>query len=125
VQLWFSSVPLLKLTDSFSKTALLNFVDDRLESAPASSPRVREESVELSGAGVEPARRRVGRTDCAFTLATQKDSGGVWRIMVSRPLATPFRLDTRYGAGLAGLPFPEETPAPRPAQEPSKGAVKK
>ena len=105
-QLWFSSVPMLRLTDASSKTASLELVDDRFESAPLSSPSDHTQSVELSASGVEPGKRRVARADCDFTLAPQKDSAGVWRILVSRRGTKPFRLDTRYGAGLAGLPFP-------------------
>ena len=120
-QLWFSSVPMLKLTDASSKTALLEFVDDRLEAAPLSPPSGHAQSVELSGFGVEPGKQRVARADCDFTLAPRKDSGGVWRIMVSRPGAKAFHLDTRFGAGLAGLPFPSEAPTRKRAGEPNAG----
>jgi hypothetical protein len=39
----------------------------------------------------------------------------------SHPQTKPFRLNTRYGAGLAGLPFPNEATPLRPAEELNAG----
>lgn len=118
VQLWFSTTPVLKVTDASSNTSWLALVDDRLESA-GSAPRSRGEFVEVSGSGVEPGKRQVTRASCGFALATQKDATGLLRIVVSRPQNKPFTLDARYGAGLAGLPFPDKASPPRPASEQS------
>lgn len=115
VQLWFSSAPMLSVTDSSTKTVLLKLTDDRLDTALGALPPGRAESVELSVLGVEPAQRRVARAHCGFTLGPQKDSGGVWRIMVSCPKNKTFRLNTRYGAGLTGLPFPNTASPPQSA----------
>ena len=110
VQLWFSSAPALRLTDASSHTSVLALVEGRLESAPAWADRLRGGFVETSGTGVEPGKRKLAKTNCGFALATERDSTGLWHIVVSRPGGKSFRLDTRYGAGLAGLPFPDGTP---------------
>ncbi|HEX7509243.1 MAG TPA: hypothetical protein VF550_20895 [Polyangia bacterium] len=110
VKLWLSSAPTLRVTDASSHATVLTLVDDRLEPAPAWAQRWRGESVEASGAGVEPGKRRVAKKNCGFRLASEKDSTGRWHIVVSRPGSKSFSLDARYGAGLAGLPFPDGTP---------------
>ena len=119
VQLWFSSAPALRVTDASSHTTVLALVEDRLESAPGWADRLRGEFVEASGSGVEPGKRRVDKKNCELALAMEKDSTGQWHIVVSRPGSKSFRLDTRYGAGLAGLPLPDGTP--RPGLEPTTG----
>jgi hypothetical protein len=118
VRLWFSAAPVLKVTDASSNTGWFALVDDRLKSA-GSEPRSRGEFVELSASGVEPGKRRVTGASCGFTLATQKDPTGLLRIVVSRPRHKPFTLDARYGAGLAGLPFPDSASTPRRPSEQS------
>ena len=112
VQLWFSSAPALRVTDASSHTSVLTLVEDRLESAPAWADRLRGELVEASGAGVAPSKRKVAKPHCGFALAMERESSGQWYIVVARPGNKSFRLDTRYGAGLAGLPFPDGTPGP-------------
>jgi len=122
VQLWFAATPALKVTDASSNTSVLVQVDDRFEAASVPTARFLGESVEVSGLGVEPGRLRVARANCGFTLASQKDFAGLWHVVVSRPGNKPFNLDTRYGAGLAGLPFPDGASPPPPA--PRQGTVK-
>jgi hypothetical protein len=118
VQLWFATAPALKVTDVSSNTTLLALVDDRLESASPAT-RSRGEFVEVTGSGVEPGKRRVARAHCRFQLTSQKDSTGLWRVLVSRFGSKPFTLDARYGAGLAGLPFPDGSSPQEPASEQS------
>jgi hypothetical protein len=113
VQLWFSTVPILMVTDASLHTTLLTLAQDGLESAPPRAQRGRGELVEASGSGVEPGKRKVARKNCAFALASVKDSTGLWRIVVTRPGSKAFSLNTRYGAGLAGLPFPDGTSGPK------------
>jgi hypothetical protein len=121
VQLWFASVPMLRVSDSSGKYALLKLTDDRLDDVSNGSPPGHTEFVELSPLGVKPAKQLVARANCGCTLATQKDSAGVWRIMAFHPKTKPFRLNTRYGAGLDGLPFPNEATPLRPAAELNAG----
>ena len=121
VQLWFASAPMLKVSDSSGKDTLLKLTDNRLDDVPKGSPPGHAEFVELSALGVKPAKRPVARANCSCTLATQKDSAGTWRIVSSHPQTKPFRLNTRYGAGLAGLPFPNEATPLRPAEELNAG----
>jgi hypothetical protein len=106
VQLWFSTVPELKVIDA-SSSAMFNLLNDRLQYAPTAAVRSRADSVELSAAGVEPGKSRVVRTPCGFALTAQKDPAGLWRVLVSRSRRKTFALDARYGAGLGGLPFPD------------------
>jgi len=120
VQLWFSTIPELKVTDA-SSAATFNLVDDRLQYAPSAALPSRGDSVELSAAGVEPGKWRVVRTPCGFTLTAHKDSAGLWRVLVSRVGRKPFALDARYGAGLGGLPFPDGAPRSSPGRETSHG----
>jgi hypothetical protein len=121
VQLSFSALPVLKVTDASSTTTVLSLSEDRLESASAATVRSLADAVEVSGAGVEPAKRKLVRSNCSFVLATQKDSVGLWRIVVSRRDGKAFNLDTRYGAGLTGLPFFDEVPVTRPVSKQSTG----
>jgi len=106
VQLGFSTVPELKVTDA-SSSATFNLVEDRLQYAPSAAVRSRDDSVQLSTTGVEPGKWRVVHTPCGFALTAQRDSAGLWRVLVSRAGRKPFALDARYGAGLGGLPFPD------------------
>jgi hypothetical protein len=122
VRLWFAAAPVLKVTDASSNAGVLSLVDDRLEAASVPTTRSFGEFVEVSASGVEPGKKRVARAGCGFTLASQKDPAGLWRIQVSRPGVKPFALDTRYGAGLVGLPFPDGASPPPPAARP--GMVK-
>jgi hypothetical protein len=115
VQLSFSALPVLKVTDASSTTSVLSLSEDRLEPASLVTSRAPVDWVEVSGAGVRPGKRKVARSKCDVALATQKDSAGLWRIVVSRPSGKSFNLDTRYGAGLFGLPFPDQASPPRPA----------
>jgi hypothetical protein len=111
VELWFSAQPELKVTDVSGTTAGYRHVTGRFENDSGVSPGARAESVVLTGLGVEPAARQVKRGKCSFALAGRKDPSGLWRIQVSRRGAKPFTLDTRYGAGLSGMPFPTKSPS--------------
>ena len=121
VQLSFVAAPVLQVTDASSKTAAFRVADDRLESVPSEIARSRGKTVELSDTGVEPGKLRVARSNCRFALAPHKDPAKPWRILVSRPGRSPFALDARYGAGLAGLPFPDGTPVPPRVRQAGKG----
>ena len=116
VHLWFSTVPGLKVTEAASE-AIFSVVDDQLQYAPAAAGHAGGESVELTSVGVEPGKKRVARLDCGFALTPHKDSAGRWRIQVKPVGRKPFALDTHYGAGLAGLPFPGGAPPLRPGEE--------
>jgi hypothetical protein len=117
VRLCFASRPELSVTDSLGTTTGFRMAGDTLEPATAISPPAREDSVVLSGLGVEARNRRSGRTACRFDLSARKDADGIWRIQVSRPGMISFPLDAKYGAGLSGLPFPSDTSRhPRTAQ---------
>jgi hypothetical protein len=111
VQLWFAAQPELKVTDVSGAISTFRLTASGLETNPGIPSSARVQSVVLTGLGVEPASHQVKRTKCRFALSTQKDSAGIWRVQVSRPGSKPFTLDTRYGAGLRGMPFPADAPA--------------
>jgi hypothetical protein len=114
VQLWFASSVELKITDATGASKGFRLMDQELVATSGATPPSRVPSVVLSPSGVAPSGRRVDRKGCAFSLATRKGADGVWRIEVSPPGSKPFVLDTRYGAGLDGLPFPEAAEKNRP-----------
>ncbi len=121
-QLWFASQPELKLTDASGTSSTLGLTPGGLSVLPRAAHPARAESVVLTGLGVEPASRQVARDKCRFALSMRKDAEGIWRVQASRPGGKPFTLDTRYGAGLGGMPFPGEVvPAtPSPAKDPGR-----
>jgi hypothetical protein len=110
VQLWFGAQPELKVTDVSGATALLRRMPAGLETVPRLASGPRAASVLLSSSGVEPAFRLIKRDPCIFSLSTQRDSAGRWRLQVTPPKGKPFSLDTRYGAGLQGMAFPQGAP---------------
>ena len=110
VQLWFAAQPELKVTDVTGTPATWRLTPGGLQAIPRASPGPRTESVVLTGTGVEPSTRAVMQTACRFTLSEKQDSDGIWRVEVSSAGSKPFILDTKYGAGLGGMPFPGDPP---------------
>lgn len=106
VQLGFAAQPELKVTDAAGTNTTWRLLPSGLEASPSLSAAARLAPVVLTGFGVEPATRQVKREPCRFSLSMHKDAAGLWRVQVSRPGGKPFTLDTKYGAGLRGLPFP-------------------
>jgi len=77
-------------------------------------------AIVLSAAGVAPTSRLVTEAACAFAAHDQVDPHGLPGVRVAARRAKPFFLDARYGAGLAGLPFPiADSPASK-ALSPAK-----
>jgi hypothetical protein len=108
VQLGFAAQPELKVTDAAGTNTTWRLLPGGLEASPSLSAAARLEPVALTGFGVEPATRQVKRERCRFALSMHKDAAGLWRVQVARPGGKPFTLDTKYGAGLRGLPFPRK-----------------
>ena len=108
VRLWFLARPELSVTHPSGETSGFRMARDELEASPVRMSPAQADSVVLSGLGVESKRRPIRRAACRFDLATQKDLAGMWRIQVSRPGMKAFFLDTKYGAGLSGMPFPSD-----------------
>jgi hypothetical protein len=105
--LWFASQPELQVTDASGASAIFKLAANGLQSSPGTSKPARADSVVLTGHGVELGEPLVGRGRCAFTLHATEDSAGRRRLRVSPPGGKPFLLDTKYEAGLHGLPFPD------------------
>jgi hypothetical protein len=94
------------------------FDGETLESAGASHGRFPAQMV-LSPAGVAPGTRVVTDGACGFTARDEIDAQGVPRIHVSAQKGRDFFLDARYGAGIAGLPFPGQAVSPSKALSPT------
>jgi len=98
----------VKLTDAAGEVKGLKLADRQLVATSGSAPPARMRAAVLSGSGVAPGRERIRERGCVFSLAPEKGKDGIWRIRVRPARGKPFLLDTRYGAGLDGLPFPGE-----------------
>jgi hypothetical protein len=112
VRIWFSAAPNLSVTDASGKITHYRLLADVLEPGLEARPPGKLDSVVLSDAGVAQAGQRQSRPGCPFTLAPREGGDGIWRIQVARAGSKPFFLDAKYGAGLAGLPFPSKTAIP-------------
>jgi hypothetical protein len=102
VQLSFARHPMVRLWGQSPPGATFAVGDAGLEATSAPLPAG---VVELTPSGVRPAERHV-KSPCAMTLAPWRAAKDVWRIRVGKGGKTS-ELDTRYGAGLFGLPFPD------------------
>lgn len=116
VRLWFSDKAILAVTDSSGTTSGFSMASDTLEPTAGLTASARSDSFILSALGVEPQHRWKARAACRFDLNMQQDPDGTWHIQASRPGMKPFLLNTKYGAGLSGLPFPGDI-------HPAKGPV--
>lgn len=112
VQLWYSATAEVKLTDAAGEVKGLKLADRQLVATSGSAPPARMRAVLLSGSGVAPGKERIDERGCVFSLAPGKGEDGIWRIRVRPARGKPFVLDTRYGGGLDGLPFPEAAATP-------------
>jgi hypothetical protein len=101
VQLSFATHPIVRLFGE-SSAATFEIVDAELRARSAPMPA---RLVELTPAGVKPTERHLQKP-CPMTLSPRRDDKVGWRIRVGKRGKTSV-LDTRYGAGLFGLPFPD------------------
>jgi hypothetical protein len=108
VELWFGAQPELLVIDAAGKRTTSRLGPSGLLAALDARRPNRTDWVALDGRGVDPGARHVARGTCAFTLHATLDSAGQRRLSVSRPGGKAFLLDTKYDAGLHGLPFPGE-----------------
>jgi hypothetical protein len=111
VELAFGTQPLLRATDAAGEVTDYVPGESGLERKPQSEGARLREPVAVTAAGVAPAADRTRRGKCRYSLAMQKDPKGTWRIAVTPGGGKPFLLDTRYGAGLRGMPFPSAEPS--------------
>ena len=101
VQISYASHPTVRLFGESSATTF-EVADAGLQ---ATSARMPARSVELAPSGVKPAEEHV-KKPCPMMLSPWRDGKATWRIRVGKSGNTSV-LDTRYGAGLFGLPFPD------------------
>ena len=110
LRLGFAVAPELEVIDSSGSQSRFRAMEGKLELLSPTTA-LPSPSVTVTSKGVAPNARTVARHGCPFELAMQKDAAGTWRIVVSNRRGKPFLLDTRYGAGLDGLPFPAKPEA--------------
>jgi hypothetical protein len=121
--LWYSAAPIIEAKGRSGSTSSYRLADGKLVPGDRPGAHTTLRPTVLSTTGVAPSSWHSDRKGCAFTLSMRKDAGGVWRIEVARRARRPTPLDTRYGAGLGGMPFPtaaptrERTTAARPRKE--------
>lgn len=111
VELGFVASPELLVTGPDGQSAAFRLGDGGLERIAGFRRSPNLDSLVLTTAGVEPGHASSRRGGCRFHLASKASSAGNWQIEVRSPGRKPFLLDTRYGAGLPGLPFPDGSPA--------------
>ena len=102
VQIFYATHPTVRLFGE-SSTATFEVTDVGLQATSAPMPA---RWVELTPSGVAPAAPgdRHVKKPCPMTLSPWRDGKATWRIRVGKSGKTSV-LDTRYGAGLFGLPF--------------------
>ena len=101
VQISYATHPTVRL---FGESSAATFEVEPVGLQATSAP-IPARFVELTPSGVKPAERHV-KKPCAMALSPWRDGKAAWRIRVGKSGKTSV-LDTRYGAGLFGLPFPE------------------
>jgi hypothetical protein len=104
VELGFAAHPHVRVTDASGETSDFSLTAEGLERGPSRTRRLAG-TVLLTADGVVPGSQRIRRPGCVFSLSPRRE-GGTWRLQVARRGRKPFLLDTRYGAALAGMPFP-------------------
>lgn len=113
VQLWFAATqPEIGVTDRTGRHATFRLGTTGLVASPARKRPKGEDWVVLGEHGIELGKPYLAKGKCAFSLRATEDSAGRRRLQVARPGGKPFLLDTRYEAGLHGLPFPEHSSKP-------------
>jgi hypothetical protein len=108
VRLLFSSVPELNLTEANQTKTALKLVDGVLEKGVGRPRSETESEVLLTGRGVASTPRQMKRKNCHFEMLPYFDTAGIPHLQIRRSGSKPFLLNTRYGAGLNGMLFPDE-----------------
>ena len=122
VTMGFSGVLEMEVVGPGSMLARFRFDGETLEPAGASQGRFLR-SVVLSPTGVAPGARVVADPACGFSMRDETDAQVIPRVRVSGRKGKDFFLDARYGAGLAGLPFPGPVASPSKAMSPARKAT--
>jgi tetratricopeptide (TPR) repeat protein len=113
VQLWFAGTqPELAVTDRSGRQATFRPGTSSLVARPGRERLKGEDWVVLGEHGVELGEPYLAKGKCAFALRATEDSAGRRRLQVTRSGGKPFLLDTKYEAGLHGLPFPDRSAKP-------------
>lgn len=106
--LWFGATPVVEALGPTGEPSVHKLDEHRLVPGDKPSRGTRLPNVVLTSSGVAPSRLGAGSRDCQFSLDMKEDASGTWRIEARPSKGKPIQLDTRYGAGLGGMPFPTE-----------------
>jgi hypothetical protein len=109
VQLWFAAQPELEIAGVAGTRATFRLGPSSLVASQGARRPRGADAVTLDEHGVDVGEPYVSRGKCAFTLRATEDSAGRRRLVVAPAGGKGFLLDTRYEAGLHGLPFPDAT----------------
>lgn len=98
---------ILRVTGPLGSSGLFRFDGKSLEPAGSgfSRPLPGARVVRLTNRGVLAPASQEANADCGFSISDELDPKAS-RVRVQPRKGKPFFLDARYGAGLAGLPFP-------------------
>jgi hypothetical protein len=99
---------ILRVTGPLGGSGLFRFDGKTLEPAGSgfSRPLPGARVVRLTNRGVLAPASEQSDGECAFSIRDELDPKGLSRVRVQPRKGKAFFLDARYGAGLAGLPFP-------------------
>jgi hypothetical protein len=109
VSLWpAAGATILRVTGPLGGSGLFRFDGKTLEPAGSgfSRPLPGARVVRLTNRGVLAPSSQESDSACGFSLQDELEPKGVSRVRVQPRQGKVFFLDARYGAGLAGLPFP-------------------
>jgi hypothetical protein len=109
VSLWpASGATILRVTGPLGSSGLFRFDGKALEPAGSGFSRLLPGArvVRLTNRGVLVPSGQESDSACGSSLRDELDPKGVSRVRVQPRHGKVFFLDARYGAGLAGLPFP-------------------
>jgi hypothetical protein len=119
--MWFSGGGAVEMEVAGPKGASGKFRFDGQTLEPAGEVRGRfGHPIVLTATGVAPGTRVVTDAACGFSAHDETDAQGLPSIRISARKGKGFLLDARYGAGLAGLPFPGPSGSPSKALSPAR-----
>jgi hypothetical protein len=107
VQLWFAAQPELEVAGVAAASATFRLGPSSLVVNPGARKPKGADGITLDEHGVDEGEPYVRKGRCPFTVRATEDSAGRRRLVVVPADGKRFLLDTKYEAGLRGLPFPE------------------
>jgi hypothetical protein len=122
VELSFAASPEILVRGPSGHEAAFRMGESWLEKIPNLRRGPSIDFLLLTTAGVRPVASRNKRPGCPFELVSKTGPDGVWQVEARGGSGNTFILDTRYGAGLPGLPFPDGSAHEKSAKESAKSS---